>query len=83
MFISEVRESTELGFADVTEEEINELNRAFAEIVGSHINESIKSLYKNVIHEYGIIAERHPVARYNWERLYLSQAEMVALYAER
>jgi hypothetical protein len=72
MFISEVRESIELGFADVTEEEITELNRAFAEIVGEHINEPIKTLYKNVMEEYGVVARRHPIGRYNWERLYLS-----------
>ena len=71
-FISEVEEAEYWGFENITNEEIDELNRVFAEIVGRHINEPIKSLYKNVIQEYGIIAERHPVARYNWERLYFA-----------
>ncbi|HNS16406.1 MAG TPA: hypothetical protein PKI34_01125 [Bacteroidales bacterium] len=71
-FISEVQEAEYWGFENVTDEEMDELNRVFAEIVGGHINEPIQTLYENVVKEYGVVAERHPIARYNWERLYFA-----------
>jgi len=76
MFISQMSECVCFG-VKCTEEEINESNNGFAEIVARYINEPPIVFYRNVLVEYGRLAETNPVARYNHSRLYLNRFEPV------
>lgn len=71
MFCSEYSECHYEGVRYVKKGQVEESNDAFASIVGSHINSSIKTLHKSVIREYGVLAEVNPVAAYNNSRLLL------------
>ncbi|MEX0707797.1 MAG: hypothetical protein WD078_07495 [Woeseia sp.] len=64
MFISEVQEA-ELFELTVTDEEIQESNRVFADVVGRHLNKDPRELYAAVDDEYGTLAACNPVAEYN------------------
>lgn len=85
MFISEVGESILLKYHDFTgdlmevdenqdglasQEEIDESNNTFAELVGKHINEDCKTIHAKVYDEYGKLAEKSRVADYNHKRLF-------------
>lgn len=71
MFCSEYSECEFEGVKGVKRGMVEESNDAFASIVGSHINSSMKVLHKSVIREYGVLAEVNPVAAYNNSRLLL------------
>jgi len=71
MFCSEYSECSYEGVKGVKRGMVEESNDAFASIVGSHINSSIKTLHKSVIREYGVLGEVNPVAAYNNSRLLL------------
>ena len=71
MFSSEYSECEYEGIKGVKRGMVEESNNAFASIVGSHINSSLKSLHKSVIQEYGVLGEVNPVAAYNNARLLL------------
>ena len=70
MFISEVAEARTFGFWDVEKNTIDISNYEFARIVSEHINDQLEALYKNVLHQYSIIANKNPIARFNLDRLY-------------
>jgi hypothetical protein len=72
MFISEVGEAKYCGLKDITQAQVDESNNAFAQIVGKYINESVQSMHMKVRKEYGVLAEKNPVAEYNWQRLYVA-----------
>jgi len=74
MFISEVNEALYFNFwnLDNLERLIDESNYAFSAIVAKHIDEGLFNMFKNVIVEYGLIANQNPIARFNLERLYLN-----------
>ena len=62
---------------ECTEEDINESNYGFAEIIARHIHRPPILFYKNVLGEYNQLAQTNPVARYNHSRLFLKQLEPV------
>ena len=72
MFISEVFEAWNFKYWDNELVYINESNYGFSSIISKYLNEPVDVLYKNVIAEYGVIAKRNPIAKFNFERLYLS-----------
>ena len=71
MFISELGEAHYLGYNNVTQEIVDESNYGFCEILSNYINEDKTIIHENVLKEYGKIAETNPVAKYNYERLYI------------
>ena len=73
MFISEIEEAWYYNFYDLDVSLIHESNERFASIVSGNINETLDVLFKNVIHEYGLLAKRNPIARFNLERLILTE----------
>ncbi len=72
MFISEVGEATYCGLPGTPQDVVDESNYGFCEIVSKYVNEDTKSIYENVLKEYGEIAEENPVALYNHKRLYIN-----------
>ena len=38
-----------------------------------HINEQNDELYRNLVYEYGLLAQRNLIAKFNHERLFLFQ----------
>jgi hypothetical protein len=72
MFISEVGEALYCGLPGTQQDEVDESNYGFVNIIGKYINEDKNVIYENVMKEYGIIAEENPVALYNHNRLYKS-----------
>jgi len=72
MFISEFLEAVMYDY-DVEDSVINESNDTFSEIVSAHANKPGDIIYKNVIELYGELAERNPIARFNFERICLNQ----------
>jgi hypothetical protein len=71
MFLSELEECRRFGFKDVNLNLITESNNVFASIMSRHINEPNDELYRNLVYEYGLLAQRNPIAKFNHERLYL------------
>lgn len=72
MFISEVGEASYCGLPGTPQDVVDESNYGFCEIVSKYVNEDTKSIYENVLKEYGEIAEENPVALYNHKRLYIN-----------
>ena len=72
MFSSEYSECRFEDIKGVKQGMVEESNDAFASIVGSHINSSLKALHKSVIREYGVLAEVNPVAAFNHKRLHFN-----------
>ena len=74
MFVSEVGEASSMGLSGVEQSDIEQSNISFSKIMARHINESSVTgpqlLCENVKHDYGLIIDENPVARYNHERLY-------------
>ena len=72
MFISEVGEARYCGLPGTEQEQVDESNYGFCNIIAKYINEPKDIIYENVTREYGLIAEENPVALYNNNRLYKS-----------
>jgi len=72
MFISEVGEAYYCGLPGTEQEQVDESNYGFVNIIGKYINEDTNTIHENVKNEYGLIAESNPVAFYNFNRLYKS-----------
>jgi hypothetical protein len=85
MFISEVGEAShcskydqtvddllKIKLSTVIQEEVDESNYGFCNIIAKYINEDKELIHENVKKEYGLIAESNPVAFYNNNRLYKS-----------
>jgi hypothetical protein len=73
MFISEVEEADYCGLVGTSQNQVDESNLRFGEIFSGFANEDTSLIYKNVLIEYGKLAEKNPVASYNCKRLYKSQ----------
>jgi hypothetical protein len=72
MFISEVGEANYCGLPGTEQEQVDESNYGFCNIIAKYINEPKDIIHENVTREYGLIAEENPVALYNNNRLYKS-----------
>jgi hypothetical protein len=70
MFISEFLEVVYCQLPLVEDDIIDESNNAFSSIVSKYINESKSVIYKKVLEEYQIIANKNLLAAYNIERLF-------------
>jgi hypothetical protein len=82
MFISEVGEAmycshdqrldqlSAIKLATTTQDEVDESNYGFVNIISKYINEDTVSIHEKVKKEYGLIAENNAVANYNNNRLY-------------
>jgi hypothetical protein len=73
MFVSEVKESYRYVINNIDVNMITESNNVFASIMARHINEPNEELYGNLVYEYGLLAQRNSIAKFNHERLYLYQ----------
>ena len=73
MFLSQIDECQRYGFKDCDLKWITESNNVFASVMSRHINEPNDELYRNLVYEYGLLAKRNPIAKFNHERLYLFQ----------
>jgi len=83
MFISEVGEAMycakdpsndemlKIKLSTATQEEVDNSNYGFVDIVNKYINEQSNVIYDNVMKEYGLIAEENAVATYNHNRIRL------------
>jgi len=72
MFISEVGEAYYCGLPHTEQDQVDESNYGFVNIIGKYINQNTSMIHENVKKEYGLIAEENPVALYNFNRLYKS-----------
>lgn len=72
MFISEVGEAFFCGLKDTEQKVVDESNLNFCKIMSEYINEDVKTIYNNVMKDYGLLAEVNKVADYNHQRLYIS-----------
>jgi len=72
MFISEVGEALYCGLPGTEQDQVDESNSAFVNIISKYINEDKNTIHENVKKEYGILAEENPIALYNNNRLYKS-----------
>jgi len=85
MFISEVGEANycskhdptvddllKIKLSTVIQEEVDESNYGFCNIIAKYINNDKELIHENVKKEYGLIAEQNPVALYNNNRLFKS-----------
>jgi hypothetical protein len=72
MFISEVGEAYFCGLPGTKQDEVDESNYGFCNIMSKYINEDKHTIHENVMNEYGLIAEENAVAFYNFNRLYKS-----------
>lgn len=72
MFISEVGEANYCGLPWTEQDQVDESNYGFCNIIAKYINETKDIIHENVTKEYGVIAENNPVALYNNNRLYKS-----------
>jgi hypothetical protein len=70
MFISEVGEAYYCGLPGTEQEQVDESNFKFVNIISKYINEDKNIIHEKVTKEYGLIAEENPVALYNNNRLY-------------
>jgi len=69
MFISEVTEANWFQIK-TNQNEVDESNNRFAELMSEFINESSYIIHKNVKEQYGLLAESNPIVSYNSERLF-------------
>jgi len=72
MFISEVGEALIYKLKG-DKKLINESNNTFAFMLGSVINQPLPEIYKQIKKDYGWLAERNEIAKYNHERLALAE----------
>jgi hypothetical protein len=70
MFISEVGEAYYCGLPGTEQDQVDESNYGFVNIIAKYINEDKNVIHENVKKEYGLIAEENPIALYNNNRLY-------------
>lgn len=69
MFISEVGEAYYCGLPGTEQEEVDESNYGFVNMLSECINEPQEVMYEQITKKYGKLAENNPVALYNWNRL--------------
>jgi hypothetical protein len=72
MFVSEVVEALIYKLKG-DKQLVTESNNTFAFMLGSAINQPLPEIYKQIKKEYGWLAERNEIAKYNHERLALAE----------
>jgi hypothetical protein len=73
IFVSEVGEAIAYGLPRVSQEQVDESNACFAEVVSQCLHMPIPELWQQVRLGYGQLAQAgNPVAHYNHERLYFT-----------
>ena len=72
MFISEVGEALIYKLKG-DKQLVTESNNTFAFMLGSVINQSLPEIYEQIKKDYGWLAERNEIAKYNHERLALAE----------
>lgn len=72
MFVSEVGEALVYSLKG-DKRLIEESNNTFAFMLGSVINEPMSKMYDEIKSQYGWLAERNEIAKYNHERLMLAE----------
>jgi hypothetical protein len=72
MFISEVSEAMYCGLGIVSLPVIDESNNFFSTVLGHVIDQPVLDAFHYVKGTYGYLAKYNPVAKYNWERIYLN-----------
>jgi hypothetical protein len=73
MFISEFGEAFSLGIYVADKNLIRESNESFASIVSRNIYQPLHVFYENVLQEYTLLAQTNQIAKFNLERLFLSE----------
>lgn len=71
MFISELGEAQQCGLLGITQDQVDESNQRFSNIIGQNINEPLPTIYERLVKGYGELISSNPVARYNHQRLYI------------
>jgi hypothetical protein len=72
MFISEVSEATYCGLPGTEQDQVDQSNHYFAQLLGEAINDPLDQAYDYVLDNYGLLTEDNAVALYNYNRLYLN-----------
>jgi hypothetical protein len=72
MFVSEVTEALIYKLKG-DKQLVTESNNTFAFMLGSIINQPLPEIYKQIKKDYGWLAERNEIAKYNHERLALAE----------
>jgi len=72
MFISERDEADMYGFDEVDFRLIEQSNLSFAYIFSKYSNEPLDVIYSKLLDEYDLLSKTNPIARFNFERLYLA-----------
>jgi hypothetical protein len=73
MFISEVGESIYCGLQDVDQDQIDLSNTIFSYVLAQNLHLPQSEMFEEVKLEYGNLAKKNAVAKYNNDRLYLDQ----------
>ena len=71
MFISEVSEAVYCGLPGTEQDQVDQSNHYFAQLLGEAINDPLDQAYDYVLDNYGLLTEDNAVALYNYNRLYL------------
>lgn len=72
MFISEEMEAYTYGFENATIEQIEESNAIFSKSFSNNYSSNVHQMHKGIKQDYGKVAKQNPIAKYNWERLYVN-----------
>jgi hypothetical protein len=70
MFVSEILEALYCELPLVEQQLVDESNDGFSKIVSNYINDSKSVIYKKVLKEYQLIANKNLIAAYNIERVF-------------
>jgi hypothetical protein len=70
MFVSEILEALYCELPLVEQQLVDKSNDGFSKIVSNYINHSKSVIYKKVLEEYQLIANKNLVAAYNIERVF-------------
>lgn len=76
MFISERGEADIYGFDEVDINLIEQSNLSFAYMFSKYSNEPLDVLYSKLLDEYDLLSKTNPIARFNYERLYLADTNV-------
>ena len=71
MFVSEFEEGLLYDIWDADEVWIKESNCQFSTILSKHIHEPVDLLYRKLLNGYGFLAQTNPIAKFNYDRLFL------------
>lgn len=81
MFVSDTAEATMIGCADTEQWQVDESNYAFAAIMRDLVEFPAEDVLKYAKQEYGKLADRNAIAKYNYRRLYTREARDAEVHA--